>query len=311
MNSINEILRVEESDAGVRLDRFVTDALEDLGYSVSRSQVQGWLQNENIQGAKIKLKASDNVTTGDEFQVAVPADDDIVIEPDDIAFDIIYEDEHLVVVNKPRGVVVHPAAGHPRNTLLNGLVARGIKLSTLGGSMRPGVVHRIDKDTSGVLMLAKTDLGYHQLAAQLKEHTVDRIYRAIVHGRVSHDSGLIDAPIGRDVRNRQRMAVADNGKNAITHFYVLDRYTDYTYLELKLETGRTHQIRVHMSYIEHPLSGDKVYGRRHSLPIDGQALHAMTLGFNHPETGVYMRFEAPVPEDMQKLVDGLAAGLYT
>lgn len=302
MSGIECVVQVEAEDAGKRLDKWLTEALLELDYEVSRSQIQEWIQAKYIIGPKNKVKASDVLTEAQEYHIQVPAPEPVEILPDDVAFDIVYEDEHVVVVNKPRGLVVHPAAGHPRGTLINGLVHRGVKLSQLGGEMRPGVVHRIDKDTSGLLMLAKSDLAYHKLASQLKEHTVLRHYQAIVHGKLTHDTGIIDAPIGRDVKNRQRMAVVDDGKHAVTHFHVKERFTDYTHVELRLETGRTHQIRVHMSYIGHPLAGDPVYGRRHTLQIHGQALHAMTLGFHHPQTSELLTFTAELPVDMETLL---------
>lgn len=303
MSLIHEEIRVSEEDAGLRLDRWLTDALQELDYDVSRSQVQQWIADGYVSATRKKVKASDPVETGETYVVDVPDPDPVELVGDDVPFSVVYDDQDVVVVDKPRGVVVHPAAGHPRGTLVNGLIGRGISLSSLGGSLRPGVVHRIDKDTSGLLMFAKTDLAYHKLAAQLKEHTVHRVYRAIVHGVLAHDEGMIDAPIGRDPRNRQKMAVRENGKSAVTHFRVLERFREYTYLELKLETGRTHQIRVHMAFIGHPLAGDPLYGRRHTLAIEGQALHAMELGFQHPRTGEWMSFTSQVPEDMEQLLD--------
>ncbi len=303
MSLIHEEIRVSEEDAGLRLDRWLTDALQELDYDVSRSQVQQWIADGYVSATRKKVKASDPVETGETYVVDVPDPDPVELVGDDVPFSVVYDDQDVVVVDKPRGVVVHPAAGHPRGTLVNGLIGRGISLSALGGSLRPGVVHRIDKDTSGLLMFAKTDLAYHKLAAQLKEHTVHRVYRAIVHGVLAHDEGMIDAPIGRDPRNRQKMAVRENGKSAVTHFRVLERFREYTYLELKLETGRTHQIRVHMAFIGHPLAGDPLYGRRHTLAIEGQALHAMELGFQHPRTGEWMSFTSQVPEDMEQLLD--------
>jgi 23S rRNA pseudouridine1911/1915/1917 synthase len=307
MSLIHEELRVSAEDEGLRLDRWLTDVLQELEYEVSRSQVQQWIADGYVQASRKKVKASDPVATGETYVVDVPEPDPVELVGDDVPFAIVHEDQDVVVVDKPRGVVVHPAAGHPRGTLVNGLIGRGIQLSALGGSMRPGVVHRIDKDTSGLLVFAKTDLAYHGLAAQLKEHTVHRIYRAIVHGVVSHDEGMIDAPIGRDPRNRQKMAVREGGKSAVTHFRVLERFRQYSYLELKLETGRTHQIRVHMAFIGHPLAGDPLYGRRHTLAIDGQALHAMELGFQHPRTGEFTSFVSPVPADMEHLLELLRA----
>jgi 23S rRNA pseudouridine1911/1915/1917 synthase len=305
MNQVKEVLNVEDQDAGTRLDRWLTDALQELDYDVSRNQIQEWIENGWVTSDLPRLKASGVVSAGTKIRVDVPEPDPVTLTPESISIDVVFEDDDLIVVNKPRGLVVHPAAGHAHGTLVNALLGRGTTLSTLGGQYRPGVVHRIDKDTSGLLMFAKTDLAYHKLAEQLKEHTVHRVYRAIAHGRLTHDKGSIDAPIGRDPRNRQRMAVTNKGKHAMTHFQVLERFAEYTYVEVKLETGRTHQIRVHMAYIEHPLAGDLIYGRRHTLDIQGQALHAMTLGFVHPRSGKELSFEAPIPEDMVRLLTGL------
>ncbi|OFW77968.1 MAG: pseudouridine synthase [Alicyclobacillus sp. RIFOXYA1_FULL_53_8] len=309
MNGIREQLLVEATDDGVRVDRWIADALRDLDYPVSRAQVQEFIANGHVQSTKSRVKASGQVKAGEEYEISVPAAEPLILEADDIEIDVVYEDEHLIVVNKPRGLVVHPAAGHPRGTLVNALVYRGVQLSHLGGELRPGVVHRIDKDTSGLLVLAKSDLAYASLAAQLKEHTMERRYRAIVHGRIDHEEGTIEAPIGRDPKNRQRMGVTDNGKDSVTHFHVLERFPNHTYLELKLETGRTHQIRVHMTYIGYPLVGDPVYGHRHDDGFAGQALHAMTLGFNHPLGGERLRFDAVVPADILDFVDGLRTRL--
>ena len=301
MSLIRERIVVDGADAGVRLDRWLTEHLHDQDYEVSRSQIQQWIKAGFVRSDHT-VKPSDLVAAERWYELDVPDPAPVNLVGDDIPFTLVHEDGDVVVVEKPRGIVVHPAAGHDRGTLVNGLVARGIALSRLGGSLRPGVVHRIDKDTSGLLMFAKTDRAYLNLANQLKEHTVERVYRAIVHGQLVHDDGVVDAPIGRDPRNRQRMAVVETGKRAVTHFHVLERYREYSLVELRLETGRTHQIRVHMNFIEHPLAGDPVYGRRHTLDIAGQALHAMVLGFTHPATGEHMRFEAALPADMGRLV---------
>jgi len=223
----------------------------------------------------------------------------MTIEPESMPLEIVYEDSDVVVVNKPRGLVVHPAPGHYSGTLVNGLLAHCKDLSGINGVLRPGIVHRIDKDTSGLLMVAKNDKAHMGLAEQLKEHSVDRKYVAIVHGVIPHEMGTIDAPIGRDPKNRQQMAVVfENSKPAITHFVVLERFKEHTLVELKLETGRTHQIRVHMKYIGYPLAGDPKYGPKDTLDLDGQALHAKTLGFTHPRTGERLEFEAPLPKEL-------------
>ena len=208
----------------------------------------------------------------------------------------------VIVVNKPKGMVVHPAPGHSSGTMVNGLMHHCKDLSGINGVMRPGIVHRIDKDTSGLLMVAKNDQAHEHLVNQLVEKTVTRKYTAVVHGNIPHEYGTIDAPIGRDPKDRQRMTVVDNGKKAVTHFRVRDRYEDFTLVECELETGRTHQIRVHMKYIGYPLAGDPKYGPRKTLPLNGQALHAGTLGFVHPRTGEYMEFHAELPEEFTKLI---------
>lgn len=307
MGEMTETLVAEPEDAGARVDKWLAESLQELDYEVSRSQIQQWLDNGYVTSTtgRKRLKASDSVSSGERFDIRVPAPDPVELVADDIPIEIVFEDADVVVVNKPRGLVVHPAAGHERGTLLNALIARGVTLSSLGGQLRPGVVHRIDKDTSGLVMLAKSDTAYYALTEQLRLHQTERIYLALVHGRIGHETGLIDAPIGRDPQNRQRMAIRDNGKHAITHFTVLERFKAYSYVRLQLETGRTHQIRVHMAYIEHPLAGDPVYGRRNTLPIDGQALHAATLGFVHPVTREALRFEAPIAEDILSLLEEL------
>jgi 23S rRNA pseudouridine1911/1915/1917 synthase len=285
--------------------------LEEESFEVSRSQIQGYIKDGYVVGPREKLKASGTVEPGQTYVLRVPALVPLEIEGRDVGFTVVYEDEDLIVVDKPRGVVVHPAYGHEQDTVVNGLVYRNITLSQLGGELRPGVVHRIDKDTSGLVMFAKTDAAYHGLSEQLRNHTVTREYVAIVHGVLSHDEGTIDAPVGRDPKNRQRMGIVDNGKDAITHFAVTHRYTEYTSVTCRLETGRTHQIRVHFAYIGHPLAGDPLYGRRHTLPIHGQALHAQILGFVHPTTGATLMFESPIPEDMQTLFNGLEADVIS
>lgn len=307
MGEMTETLVAEPEDAGARVDKWLAESLQELDYEVSRSQIQQWLDNGYVTSTtgRKRLKASDSVSSGERFDIRVPAPDPVELVADDIPIEIVFEDADVVVVNKPRGLVVHPAAGHERGTLLNALIARGVTLSSLGGQLRPGVVHRIDKDTSGLVMFAKSDTAYYALTEQLRLHQTERIYLALVHGRIGHETGLIDAPIGRDPQNRQRMAIRDNGKHAITHFTVLERFKAYSYVRLQLETGRTHQIRVHMAYIEHPLAGDPVYGRRNTLPIDGQALHAATLGFVHPVTREALRFEAPIAEDILSLLEEL------
>lgn len=303
---MNEMrVQVEEDGQGQRLDAWLAEQLQEEGMDVSRSQVQVWMREERIVGPRRRIKASDRLQAGEVYIVHVPAPAPVELEPIPMDLDIAYEDDDVVVVNKPRGVVVHPGAGHLSDTLVNGLLGRGTTLSSLGGAWRPGVVHRIDKDTSGLIVFAKTDAAYHGLAEQLADHRMHRVYHAIAHGEIPHAEGTIEAPIGRDPHQRQRMAITPNGKHAVTHFRVIELFHDYTYVELKLETGRTHQIRVHMTYIGHPLAGDPVYGPRHTLNMAGQALHAMELGFEHPRTKEWMGCVAPLPEDMQQILGTL------
>lgn len=307
MNAISERLVAESSEEGVRLDKWLAENLMLLDYPVSRSQVQTWIEDGYVTRDGRQVKSSESVVNGMTYDVEVPMEAELEVEPEPMNLDIVHQDDDVVVVNKPRGLVVHPGAGNWRGTLVNGLLGARLSLSSLGGHLRPGVVHRIDKDTSGLLVAARTDRAYHGLTTQLRNHTVERSYRAIAHGRVPHRVGVVDAPVGRDPHQRQRMAVTDGGKDAVTHFRVAEWLDDYSYLELDLETGRTHQIRVHMAYIGHPLAGDKLYGPRRTLPIEGQALHAATLGFVHPATQQPMRFEAPLPDDMAVLLEQLRA----
>ncbi|MFD1677298.1 RluA family pseudouridine synthase [Alicyclobacillus fodiniaquatilis] len=308
-DGIRETYTVNEEDVGERLDKWLTEQMQDNDWDLSRSTVQTWLKSSIVTRIPTgKIKASDQIEVNQQYVVDLPAEEPVTIVGDDLPLDIVYEDEDVVVVNKPRGLVVHPAPGHLRGTLVNALVARGIILSSLGGEMRPGVVHRIDKDTSGLVMLAKTDRAYYSLTAQLQAHTVERQYTAIVHGRMTHQNGTIEMPIARDPQDRQRMAAIAGGKQAVTHFQVIERFDRYTLVRCRLETGRTHQIRVHFAAIDHPLAGDPVYGRRHTLQIAGQALHAQTLGFEHPSTGEWRVFSSELPEDMAGLLTGLQAG---
>ncbi len=303
MSTIQERVIVESADAGARLDRWLTDQLTELDYAVSRSQVQSWVDAGMVMRAGRHVKSSEPVVEGAMYDVAVTEPESQEVTPEQMDLDIAYEDADVLVVNKPRGLVVHPGAGHWQGTLVNGLLGRGTHLSSLGGSTRPGIVHRIDKDTSGLLVVAKSDRAYHSLTEQLRVHEMERMYLAIAHGRVPHQVGLVDAPIGRDPNQRQRMAVAERGKHAVTHFRVVEWFEHYSYLSLRLETGRTHQIRVHLAYIGHPLAGDPVYGPRHTLDISGQALHASKLGFTHPVSGERLVFEAPLPLDMERLLE--------
>jgi len=294
---------IDVEDAGQRLDKFLTGRLEN----VSRTQIQLWIKEQHVTVDERPVKASYRLGVDEVVTLDVPDAVPLEVLPEPLPLNIVYEDGDLLVINKPRGMVVHPAPGHETGTLVNGLLHHCRDLSGINGVLRPGIVHRIDKDTSGLLVVAKHDSAHVALARQLAEHTVEREYVAIVHGRLTVDAGTIDAPIGRDPKDRQRMAVVQKGgKRAVTHFVVERRFADYTLVRLRLETGRTHQIRVHMKYIGHPVAGDPKYGPRRTLPIDGQALHAAVLGFDHPHTGERMRFEAPLPEDMQRLLRRLA-----
>jgi len=293
---------VEPADAGERIDKFITMQADEW----SRSQVQLWVKEGRVTVNGEPVKNNYKVAPDDDITLRVPPPKELEIKPEAIPLEILYEDADLVVVNKPRGLVVHPAPGHYTGTLVNALLHHCRDLSGINGVLRPGIVHRIDKDTSGLLVVAKNDRAHIGLAEQLKNHTVNRKYVAIVHGVIAHEMGTIDAPIGRDPKNRQQMAVVfENSKPAVTHFAVLERFKEFTLVECKLETGRTHQIRVHMKYIGHPLAGDPKYGPKKTLEIDGQALHAKTLGFTHPRTGEYLEFEAPLPQELLQVIEWL------
>lgn len=294
-------LTIEEQHDGERIDKVIAELNEQW----SRSQVQQWLKEGHVLVNGKAVKPNYKCHVDDEVVISIPSPEPLDVAPEPIPLDIYYEDADVLVVNKPRGMVVHPAPGHMHGTLVNALLAHCQDLSGINGVLRPGIVHRIDKDTSGLLMVAKNDLAHESLVNQLVNKTVTRKYVAIVHGVIPHDYGTIDAPIGRDPRDRQSMAVVENGKEAVTHFRVLERFEHYTFVECQLETGRTHQIRVHMKYIGYPLAGDPKYGPRKTLPIDGQALHAGVLGFHHPRTGEYLQFEAPIPHEFERLLDML------
>lgn len=275
-----------------RIDKFVAG----INNEWSRTQVQQWIKDDVVTVNGKAVKGNYKVRENDEITVTIPEPEELDIQPEDMNLEIYYEDADVLVVNKPRGMVVHPAPGHTSGTLVNGLMHHCTDLSGINGVMRPGIVHRIDKDTSGLLMVAKNDMAHESLVNQLVAKTVTRRYKAIVHGVIPHDKGTIDAPIARDKKERQSMTVDENGKHAVTHFQVLERFKDFTLVECRLETGRTHQIRVHMKYIGYPLAGDPKYGPKKTLDMNGQALHAGILGFDHPRTGEYIQFEAPIPE---------------
>ena len=283
-----------------RIDKELAHHLADI----SRSQLQKWIEDGNVTVNGEKVKPKYKLAVGDRVVVQPEKPQKIDLEPENIPLDIVYEDDDVIVVNKPQGMVVHPAPGHPNHTLVNALLYHS-PLSTINGEFRPVIVHRIDKDTSGLLMIAKNDLAHRSLAAQLKAKTNEREYVALVHGVIKEERGTIDAPLGRSKKDRKKQAVVEDGRHAVTHFKVLERFQHYTLVSCRLETGRTHQIRVHMKYIGHPLAGDPLYGPRKTLPGNGQYLHARLLGFKHPRTGKQMTFTSPLPEYFQKMIDHL------
>ncbi len=282
------------ADAGQRLDRW----LAGQAGAPSRSALQGLMEAGFVRRNGAPANKKDKLAAGDRITLTLPDPQPIEAQPQDIPLDIVYEDDHLLVVNKPKGMVVHPAPGNPDGTLVNALLyhCRG-QLSGVGGAIRPGIVHRIDKDTSGLLVVAKDDLTHQGLSEQMAVHAIHRVYHAVVYGNIRQDAGTIEAPIGRDPRDRKRMAVTPGqGKRACTHWQVLERFGRFTLLACRLETGRTHQIRVHMAHIGHPLAGDPVYGPRSVIrDLQGQCLHAKELGFRHPVTGQELRFDSPLP----------------
>lgn len=294
-------IEIREEDLGDRLDKLLSISLPDL----SRTQIQQWIKEGNVLVNETIVKPNYRMGKADVLTVKEPELEELNIIAEDLNLEVVYEDKDVLVVNKPRGMVVHPAKAHASGTLVNGLMHYCKDLSGINGVLRPGIVHRTDKDTSGLLMVAKNDKAHVSLVNQLVEKTVKRVYIALVHGHIPHDNGTIDAPIGRDQRDRKSMAVTDRGKDAITHFKVLERFGNFTLVECTLETGRTHQIRVHMKYIGNPLVGDPKYGLKETIDFGGQVLHAGTLGFNHPETSEYMEFTKEPPADFKKLIDNL------
>ena len=296
-----EILNYQVSDgqSGIRIDRYLSEMNKEL----SRSYIQKLLKEQKITVNGSAVKANYKVQEGDEISVAVPDIKEPDILPEDIPLDILYEDDDVLIVNKPKGMVVHPSAGHTSGTLVNAIMFHcKDNLSGINGVLRPGIVHRIDKDTTGALLVCKNDNAHRNLAEQLKEHSIKRIYHAIVHGNIKEDSGTVNAPIGRHPIDRKKMSINEkNGRNAVTHYRVLERFGEYTYIACELETGRTHQIRVHMKHIGHPLLGDFLYHPEdHS--ISRQALQCASLTFTHPITGETLTINAKLPEDMQQLL---------
>lgn len=294
-------LQADETYMDERLDKFLSAMLPDQ----SRSYLQKIIKDGNVLVNGEPKKSSYRLEDGDEVTADLPELKSPDIEPENIPLDILYEDDSILMVNKPKGMVVHPSAGHYTGTLVNAVLwhCQG-QLSGINGVSRPGIVHRIDKDTTGVLVVCKNDAAHNAVAAQLKEHSITRKYRAIVHGVIKEDEGTVDAPIGRHPTERKKMASGvKNGKRAVTHYRVLERFQGYTYVECQLETGRTHQIRVHMASIHHPLLGDTVYGpAKDSHHLEGQTLHAMVLGLIHPVTGEYLEVEAPLPKYFENLL---------
>lgn len=298
---------VEESQSGMRLDKFLTEIYPDQ----TRSFLQKLVKSGEIKvNGKPVIKAGFVVEGGDQISASIPTPQAVEIEAENIPLDILYEDADVLIVNKPKGMVVHPSAGHYSGTLVNAIMYHcADSLSGINGEIRPGIVHRIDMDTTGALIICKNDAAHVDIAEQIKEHTVTRRYRGIVCGVVKEDEGTIEGAIGRHPTQRKKMAINEkNGKPAITHYKVLQRFAKYTYMEFRLETGRTHQIRVHMASIGHPLLGDELYGNPKNLAmkgLQGQTLHAMVIGFVHPTTHEYMEFEAPLPEYFQNLLQKL------
>ena len=296
-----QVYEVDTAGAGRRLDQYLSECEPEL----TRSYLQKLIRDGSVLLEGRPAKAGVKLSQGMKIELTLPEAKELEILPEDLPLDILYEDRDVILVNKPKGMVVHPSAGHHTGTHVNALLfhCQG-ELSGINGILRPGIVHRIDRDTTGVLIACKNDRAHNALAGQLKEHTITRRYRALVCGNLKEDEGTVDAPIGRHPVERKKMAVVrSGGKQAVTHYRVLERFGAYTYIECRLETGRTHQIRVHMASIGHPLLGDEVYGRgKNPFHLEGQTLHAMVLGFVHPSTGEYMEFEAPLPEYFEELL---------
>lgn len=283
-----------------RIDAYIASQIEEM----SRSSVQKLIADGMITVNNKSIKANYKLKKNDEINIIIPEPEPLDIAAEDIPIDIVYEDDDLAVINKPQGMVVHPAPGHHTGTLVNGLMYHLKNLSSINGVMRPGIVHRLDKNTSGMMLVAKNDKSHNFLAKCLKEHSVNRIYYALVEGNIKDDEGVVDAPLGRSEKDRKKRTVTTkNSKNAVTNYWVAKRYGKYTLLKLKLQTGRTHQIRVHMKYIGHPVVGDDVYGSKtNKFGLNGQLLHSKTVGFIHPSTGEYMEFDSELPEYFTKVL---------
>lgn len=291
---------IEQENEGIRIDRFISDNIDFL----TRSYLQKMMKDGCVFVNEKVVKPSYGLKTGDRIRFSVPDSVEPDIQAENIPLDIIYEDTDLLIVNKPKDMVVHPAPGHYSGTLVNAVMYHcKNNLSGINGVLRPGIVHRIDKDTSGSLIICKNDVSHNSIAEQLKIHSIKRIYHAIVYGNITED-GTVDKPIGRDPKDRLKMAVVPGGKEAVTHYHVIKQLQGFTHICCQLETGRTHQIRVHMASIGHPILGDEIYasGRKSQIKCQGQTLHAKTIGFVHPRTGEYMEFDTPLPEYFQHLL---------
>ena len=298
-------LRTTPEEGGLRADVWLAARVEAL----SRSAAARLLEEGRVTRNGKPLAKRDRLTPGETVEVLLPDPTPAEVGPEDIPLDVVYEDEDVIVVNKPKGLVVHPAPGHPDGTLVNALLYHcGDSLSGIGGELRPGIVHRIDRDTSGLIIAAKNDYAHQKLSAQLQDHTLARTYECVVVGNLKEDSGTVDAPIGRHPVDRKKMAVVANGRSAVTHWEVIARYPGCTHVRCRLETGRTHQIRVHMAHIGHPILGDTVYGAKKPVPgLQGQCLHAVGLRFVHPRTGEMVELSCPLPEEFQEVLRKLAA----
>lgn len=299
--NIQEEFEFQIEQKSGRVDKYLTTELDTM----SRSKVQNLIADGYVIVNGETIKANYKLEAGDKVEVFVPEPEAVDVEAEDIPLDIIYEDKDIVLVNKAQGMVVHPGAGNPNGTLVNALLFHIKDLSGINGEIRPGIVHRLDKDTSGILIVAKNDEAHVNLSEQLQNRTVKRKYWALVHGVLPHEHGTINAPIGRDPKDRQKFTVIKGGKEAISHFRVLERIQKFSLMEVSLETGRTHQIRVHLNYIDHPVAGDKIYGPKKSLEGNGQFLHARMLEFTHPRTGETMSFEAELPALFEETLDRL------
>lgn len=299
----NNIFFIDNDNVGIRIDKYLNDIFEDK----SRSYLQGLIEKEYIKVNNKCIKSNYKLRLNDKIEIILPEPEVLKVDPEDIPIDILYEDNDVIVVNKSKGMVVHPAPGNYNGTLVNAILYHCRDLSSINGVIRPGIVHRIDKDTSGVLVIAQNDEAHNFLSEQLKNHTMKREYYALTEGIITNDEGVIDKPLGRNKNDRLKYAIVEGGKRAVTHYNVLERYNKgYTLVKCVLETGRTHQIRVHMASIHHPLVGDPLYGlKKQRIKANGQMLHARVLGFIHPTTREYMEFTTDLPDEFQSVIDSL------